>query len=104
MQATRLAKNNFKILLLLGGATSKIGDPSDKLKERPILDPKILLENQKRMEKQLNLIFNRNENKKISLKNLPLYSFFQENEKILNSIYEILELESKIEEKNNENI
>lgn len=102
MQATRLAKNNFKILLLLGGATSKIGDPSDKLKERPILDTKILLENQKKMEQQLRLIFNRNEIKKISLKNLPLYSFFQGNEILLKSIYKILELESIIEEKSKE--
>lgn len=37
-QAIRFAKEGFKVLLLLGGGTSKIGDPSDKDKERPLLE------------------------------------------------------------------
>src|SRR5436305_10583521 len=37
IQTIRFAKEDFQILLVLGGATSKIGDPSDKLKERPHL-------------------------------------------------------------------
>ena len=37
IQTIRFAKEGFQILLVLGGATSKIGDPSDKLKERPYL-------------------------------------------------------------------
>ena len=37
IQTIHFAKENFTILLVLGGATSKIGDPSDKLKERPQL-------------------------------------------------------------------
>lgn len=93
MQASRLAKINFKIFMLLGGATSKIGDPSDKLKERPILNTEILLENQKKMEAQLKNIFNRNDNKGKNLKKPPLFSFFQNNEELLKSIYKILELE-----------
>jgi tyrosyl-tRNA synthetase len=100
MQAARLAKNNFKILMLLGGATSKIGDPSDKLKERPILDTKILLENQRRMEEQLRLVFGRNQNKNVDLKNLPLFSFFQNNENLLKSIYKIFELDLLNKEQN----
>src|SRR3954452_2061989 len=38
VQTIRFAKEGFQILLVLGGATSKIGDPSDKLKERPQLE------------------------------------------------------------------
>src|SRR4051812_34343072 len=37
IQTIRFAHQGFQILLVLGGATSKIGDPSDKLKERPQL-------------------------------------------------------------------
>jgi tyrosyl-tRNA synthetase len=39
-QAVRFAKEGFTVLLVLGGATSKIGDPSDKDKERPLLAEK----------------------------------------------------------------
>src|SRR3954465_11348903 len=42
IQTIRFAKEGFTILLVLGGATSKIGDPSDKLKERPKLENKEL--------------------------------------------------------------
>jgi tyrosyl-tRNA synthetase len=92
MQAVRLAKNNFKIFILLGGATSKIGDPSDKLKERPILQQKIIEENQEKLEKQLLRIFGRNEEKTLSLKNFPLEHFFINNSNVLKSVYEILNL------------
>src|SRR3954453_16379841 len=37
-QTVRFAQEGFTILLVLGGATSKIGDPSDKDKERPLLE------------------------------------------------------------------
>src|SRR3954454_3048937 len=37
IQTIRFAKEDFTVLLVLGGATSKIGDPSDKDKERPLL-------------------------------------------------------------------
>src|SRR6266516_4008408 len=39
-QTVRFAKEGFAVLLILGGATSKIGDPSDKDKERPLLAEK----------------------------------------------------------------
>jgi len=38
IQTIRFAKEGFTVLLVLGGATSKIGDPSDKLRERPQLE------------------------------------------------------------------
>src|SRR5437763_2293341 len=38
IQTIRFAKEGFQIILILGGATSKIGDPSDKSKERPQLE------------------------------------------------------------------
>lgn len=93
MQAVRLAKSNFKIFLLLGGATSRIGDPSDKLKERPIIENEVLFENQKKMEIQLKGIFSRNTNKIFNFKNMPLECFFQNNQNLIHSIYEILGLE-----------
>ena len=37
-QTIRFAREGFTVLLVLGGGTSKIGDPSDKLKERPQLE------------------------------------------------------------------
>src|SRR5436190_11821205 len=40
LQTVRFANEGFTILLVLGGATSRIGDPSDKLKERPQLEDK----------------------------------------------------------------
>src|SRR5205809_4440325 len=40
LQTVRFANEGFTVLLVLGGATSKIGDPSDKLKERSQLEDK----------------------------------------------------------------
>ena len=40
LQTIRFANEGFTVLLVLGRATSKIGDPSDKLKERPQLEDK----------------------------------------------------------------
>src|SRR5437764_1208367 len=37
LQTIRFANEGFTTLLVLGGATSKIGDPSDKLKDLPLL-------------------------------------------------------------------
>jgi tyrosyl-tRNA synthetase len=102
MQAVRLAKNNFKIFILLGGATSKIGDPSDKLKERPILQQKTIEENQRKIEKQLLRIFGSNEEETLSLKNFPLEHFFINNSNVLKSVYEILNL-NHLNNQNEEN-
>jgi tyrosyl-tRNA synthetase len=52
-QTVRFANEGFKILLLLGGATSKIGDPSDKLKERPQLEVEKIENYQRSIQEQL---------------------------------------------------
>lgn len=49
----RFYLNGFKIILILGGGTAKIGDPSGKTKERPILPLKVLEENKKKIKKQI---------------------------------------------------
>src|SRR5256885_16472045 len=55
-QTTRFAQAGFTVLLVLGGATSKIGDPSDKLKERPQLTLEKITECQKKIKLQLEKI------------------------------------------------
>src|SRR3954470_18774981 len=53
IQTIRFAKEGFQVLLVLGGATSKIGDPSDKLKERPQLATEKLSQYYQKIKKQL---------------------------------------------------
>src|SRR5436853_6359871 len=55
-QTIRFAKEGFKVLLVLGGATSKIGDPSDKDKERPLLEEKQIESYQEKIKSQLERI------------------------------------------------
>src|SRR6266513_4467530 len=55
-QTVRFAKEGFTILLVLGGATSKIGDPSDKDKERPLLEEKQIESYQEKIKSQLEKI------------------------------------------------
>src|SRR3954468_22851070 len=55
-QTVRFAKEGFKVLLVLGGATSKIGDPSDKDKERPLLAEKLIEDYQEKIKSQLERI------------------------------------------------
>src|SRR5438132_13474042 len=89
IQTTRFAKEGFQIILLLGGATSKIGDPSDKLKERPQLATKKIENYQVAIKKQLEKIITRP--KKIEKVDFdPLELFFADNPKLLNSINKIL--------------
>lgn len=96
MQAVRLASNDFKIFMLLGGATSKIGDPSDKLKERPILQAEVLETNQRRIEAQLQRLFSKTETREtLQLAHLPLTSFFATNNELLTAIYQVLNLDSQ---------
>src|SRR3954468_601143 len=57
IQTIRFAHRGFQILLVLGGATSKIGDPSDKLKERSQLEVEKLNEYQKKIKEQLHKLF-----------------------------------------------
>ncbi|CAG8583827.1 11178_t:CDS:2, partial [Ambispora gerdemannii] len=53
IQTIRFANQGFQVLLVLGGATSKIGDPSDKLKERPQLEAKKLSQYYQEIKQQL---------------------------------------------------
>lgn len=50
-------RHGYKAILLAGGATSLIGDPGGKDKERPLQDEKTVAHNIKNAEKQLHQIF-----------------------------------------------
>ena len=90
-QTVRFAKEGFKVLLVLGGATSKIGDPSDKVKERPLLEEKQIKGYLEKIKLQLEKILI--EPKKIEEKDLsPLEQFYPDNSQLLNSIYWILKI------------
>lgn len=90
-QTTRFAKEGFKILLILGGATSKIGDPSDKDKERPLLEENQIENYQEKIKSQLEKILIKP--KKINQVNFtPLEQFYSANPKLLNDIYQILKI------------
>ena len=56
IQTIRFAHQGFQVLLVLGGATSKIGDPSDKVKERTQLEVRKLVEYQTKIKEQLQKI------------------------------------------------
>jgi tyrosyl-tRNA synthetase len=49
-------KLGHKIVLIIGGFTAQIGDPSDKLTKRPFLSEKQVKENMKNYKKQLGVI------------------------------------------------
>jgi len=91
LQTIRFAQKEFKILLVLGGATSKIGDPSDKLKERPQLaDDEIKNYYQKIEEQITNLLLK--EKKTYQPDFQPLEVFYSDNPVLLKDIYQVLEL------------
>src|SRR5437763_1901733 len=90
-QTVRFAKEGFQILLVLGGATSKIGDPSDKLKERTQLETKKLEDYLKKIKEQLNRILI--EPRKIEKAEFaPLELFYADNPELLSNIYQVLEI------------
>ncbi|EQD41466.1 Aminoacyl-tRNA synthetase, class Ib domain protein, partial [mine drainage metagenome] len=41
----RLMQGGHKIVVVLGGATGMIGDPSGKIEERPLMEPDLLKQN-----------------------------------------------------------
>lgn len=49
-----------QIVLIIGGFTAQIGDPSDKLKKRPFLSAKQVQKNMKNYQKQLGMILDLN--------------------------------------------
>ncbi|KLL01837.1 MAG: tyrosyl-tRNA synthetase [Mycoplasmataceae bacterium RC_NB112A] len=90
-QAIRFAKEEFTVLLILGGATSKIGDPSDKDKERPLLVEKDIEDYQNKIKSQLEKILI--EPKKIEEVSFsPLEQFYSNNPKLLSSIHQVLKI------------
>jgi len=93
-QTVRFAKEGFKILLVLGGATSKIGDPSDKDKERPLLEEGQIEGYLEKIKSQLERILIKP--KKIEKVDFsPLEQFYQDNPELLNNIYRILKIDSE---------
>jgi tyrosyl-tRNA synthetase len=95
IQMIRFVKEGFRAIILLGGATSRIGDPSDKLKERPQLEKKKIEDFTKSIENQLKRILFR---EKIDIKDIsskkklsPLENFYQDKE-LIEKIYEVLSI------------
>lgn len=56
----RFLENGHKVIVLLGGGTGMIGDPSGKSEERNLLDEKILAHNAAGVKKQAQQLFNSN--------------------------------------------
>src|SRR5256714_15079289 len=90
-QTVRFAKEGFTILLVLGGATSKIGDPSDKDKERPLLAEEDIENYQEKIKSQLEKILIKP--KKVEKVDFsPLEQFYSDNPELLKEIYEKLNI------------
>src|SRR4051812_6435945 len=90
-QTVRFVQAGFAVLLVLGGATSKIGDPSDKDKERPLLAEKDIKNYQEKIKLQLEKILIKP--KKIEKVNFsPLEQFYSDNTELLKKIYQTLNL------------
>jgi tyrosyl-tRNA synthetase len=93
IQTIRFAHQGFQVLLVLGGATSKIGDPSDKLKERPQLKVEELNKYYQFIKNQITRIVIKPPTLKIikGVNFTPLGLFFFGNQE-LNNIYKVLEI------------
>ena len=91
IQTLRFAKEGFQALLVLGGATSKIGDPSDKLKERNQLEINKINDYQEKIKSQLNKLLIEPR----IIKNFefaPLELFYKDNPELLNNLYQVLDI------------
>lgn len=92
-QTIRFAHQGFQILLVLGGATSKIGDPSDKSKERSQLETKKIVEYQKNIQDQLHrILIEPRQIEKVEFS--PLEKFYDDPE-LLSNIYRVLNISEK---------
>src|SRR3954453_16171360 len=90
-QTVRFAQEGFTVLLVLGGATSKIGDPSDKDKERPLLAEADIENYQAKIKLQLEKILIKPKKvEKIDFS--PLEQFYSDNPELLKKIYQNLNL------------
>src|SRR4051794_4134124 len=94
LQTVRFANEGFTVLLVLGGATSKIGDPSDKLKERPQLEDKKINQYCQAIKNQITqLVIRPPTSETVSGTNLaPLELFYSDNLELLSNIYQVLEI------------
>lgn len=83
------AKAGLPTFAVLGGATGRIGDPSGKKAERPLLDLKILDANIEAVSKQLKKLANVKEviNNYDIYKNISLFSFLRNIGKLVNVNY-----------------
>jgi len=95
----RFYLHGFKIIVILGGGTAKIGDPSGKVKERPILPLEVLEKNKISLKKQIKK-FIPIDGKKVKLidnakwlDNLKLMEFLRDVGKMV-SINSMLDLET----------
>jgi tyrosyl-tRNA synthetase len=95
-QTVRFARAGFTVLLILGGGTSKIGDPSDKDKERPLLEEKQIEYYQGKIKSHLERILVKPK-KVVGVDFAPLEQFYYTNLKLLNDIYQILKINSRDE-------
>jgi len=97
IQTIRFAKEGFAVLLVLGGATSKIGDPSDKLRERPQLEAEKLNHYYQRIKDQITRIAIRlSVAESIREVNFsPLESFYSDDPQLLSNIYQVLKINGK---------
>ena len=89
-QVVRFIDRGFKVFLILGGATSKIGDPSDKISERLILQDEIIEKNRQKLQKQMFKIF-AFELPEIDNK-VPLEKFYSSD--LREKIYEIMKIDN----------
>ncbi|CAI2194345.1 12552_t:CDS:1, partial [Funneliformis geosporum] len=97
IQTIRFAKAGFTVLLVLGGATSKIGDPSDKNEERPLLATTDIENYLKKIKSQLERVLIKT--RKIAEVDFgPLEQFYSEDTELLKNIYQILKI-NKAEKK-----
>jgi tyrosyl-tRNA synthetase len=88
IQLLRFSEKKFTIIFILGGSTSTIGDPSDKIRERPILKKEVIENNYENIKNQLINIVNRNVEK---CYDKPLICFY--NKTKLDEIYRLLNLD-----------
>jgi len=97
IQTIRFAKEGFVVLLVLGGATSKIGDPSDKLKERPQLGADELNKYYQAIKEQITRLVIRSPIPEIKKEvgYSPLELFYPDNPQLLDKIYQVLKIKKE---------
>jgi tyrosyl-tRNA synthetase len=94
IQTIRFAEKKFTVIIILGGGTSKIGDPSDKNEERPLLKTFEIDNYLDKIKSQLEQILVRK--KEIIEPDIsPLEQFYPNNSKLLKNIYQILGISNK---------